>query len=77
MKISCSHCRGTGKVTFNGKFAETLVLLRKQPAEVNGAQLAALAGIAGTAMNNRLVWLEKHGFAIGRSFGRERLWKAK
>ena len=77
LTIQCSRCKGRGEVELNGEFAETLLLLRKQKEELNGASLAKLAGIHPTAMNNRLVWLERNGFATGRRYGRSRFWRAK
>ncbi len=57
--IRCHHCDGLGRLKLNGLAAETLKLLRKQPAEIHGAALAEIAGCAATAMNNRLAQLEK------------------
>jgi Mn-dependent DtxR family transcriptional regulator len=74
--IPCPHCRGTGLVELTGVYADTLLLLRAQSGEVNGADLARLAGVKGEAMANRLVRLERLGLAVGRRYGRERLWKA-
>lgn len=72
----CGHCKGTGYLELTGANAETLELLSGQEQEVNGATLARLAGCRETAMNNRLVVLERHGYAVGRLNGRERLWRA-
>lgn len=74
--ITCGHCKGTGKVEFNGAHADTLILLRHQKKEVTGTELAKITGCKGTAMNNRLAMLEKHGLATSRRYGRERLYKA-
>lgn len=74
--IPCGHCRGTGRIELTGIYAETLALLKKQRKPLNGAALAKLAGCKATAMNNRLVALEKHGLAEGILYGRERLWRA-
>lgn len=70
----CTRCRGTGQIEVTGEYADTLRLLKRQRKEINGADLARLAGIKGPAMNNRLVALEKLGLAFGRWSGQERLW---
>jgi DNA-binding Lrp family transcriptional regulator len=49
-----------------------MLLQRKRP--ISGADLARVAGINPTAMNNRLVELEKLGLATGTWAGRKRLW---
>lgn len=74
--IQCSHCAGEGYIELTGVFAETLELLRKQPTALNGVELAELAGCNPTAMNNRLVWLEGHGLAERKRYGRSSLWTA-
>lgn len=74
--IPCSHCDGEGFVELTGAYAETLSLLRGLPAALNGSELAKLANINPTAMNNRLVWLEGQGLAVRRRNGKESLWTA-
>lgn len=74
--VRCSRCMGDGEEILTGKRLSTLMLLRKQKGEVNGAALAKLAKIETTNMNNRLAWLESVGLAEGRKNGSERLWKA-
>lgn len=74
--IPCSHCSGEGHIELTGVFAETLALLRKQTKTLNGAQLAQIAKVNPTAMNNRLVWLEGHGLAERTRYGSKSLWKA-
>ena len=74
--ILCSHCDGEGYVELTGVFADTLELLRDQPASLNGAELAKIANCNPTAMNNRLVWLENKGLAERKRHGHESLWKA-
>lgn len=74
--IPCSRCNGDGYTEVTGAYAETLSLLRGLPAALNGAELAKLAGINPTAMNNRLVWLESNHFAERKRNGKESLWKA-
>lgn len=74
--VPCARCAGEGFTELNGSYAETLELLRKQKHELSGVDLAALARIKPTAMNNRLVWLEGAGLAKGRRYGQSRLWKA-
>jgi biotin operon repressor len=75
--VACPCCGGEGRVELTGTYRETLALLKRQRAEVNGAALARLAGCQETAMNNRLVRLERLGLAVGRRHGRERLWRAR
>jgi hypothetical protein len=75
--VACPCCGGEGWVELTGTYRETLVLLKRQRAEVNGAALAKLCGIKATAMNNRLIYLERLGLAVGRRNGRERLWRAR
>lgn len=72
----CPHCHGSGKVETTGVYRETLDLLAQQKDELNGAALAHLAGCKPTAMNNRLVALERLGLAARRPYGRQRLWRA-
>lgn len=74
--VPCSHCAGVGHTELTGVFAETLELLRKQRNALNGVELARLAGCNPTAMNNRLVWLEGHGLAERKRYGRSSLWTA-
>lgn len=74
--VPCTRCMGDGYCELSGEYLETLELLRKQRKELNGVELAALAKIRPTAMNNRLVWLEGAGLAHGRRYGRFRLWRA-
>ena len=73
--VLCRRCAGEGRIPLTGVYADTLSLLRKQKKELSGAALARLVSINGTAMNNRLTWLERHGLAVGRWNGHERLWK--
>lgn len=75
-KVPCTKCRGFGTYELTGNYRETLELLRKQRRELNGKELAQIAKIEPTAMNNRLVWLENAGLAHGRRYGKERLWRA-
>lgn len=74
--ISCSRCGGAGKIELTGVFAETLTLLRAQSAALSGVEMAQLANVNPTAMNNRLAWLEAHGFARSEWYGRSRLYRA-
>jgi len=77
----CGHCNGTGKIELTGVYADTLKLLKAETARragssVNGAMLGRVAGCGGTAMCNRLMALQKLGFAKSVAYGRERLWEA-
>jgi hypothetical protein len=74
--LQCTHCQGTGTIELTGVYAETLTLIIRRPG-LNGAELAKLAGCNGTAMNNRLKALERHGLATGTRFGRQITWKHK
>lgn len=74
--VQCSTCEGVGVVEMNGAFADTLVVLRRQKTELTGVELAKLMKVNPTAMNNRLVWLESHGLAVGRKYGPARFWRA-
>jgi Mn-dependent DtxR family transcriptional regulator len=74
--IRCAHCRGKGAVPLSGVYMETWAALRRQKERVSGADLARLMGVPETAMNNRLVALERHGLAEGEAYGRKRLWRA-
>ena len=75
-QIKCFHCGGAGVVSLTGCYAETLALLLKQRKPINGAEMAKLAGIKATAMNNRLNALERFGLARRNKNGRESLWRA-
>ena len=74
--VKCTRCRGTGKVELTGEYAETYALLLRQKAHLSGADLARLSRVKPTAMNNRLVAIERMGLAIGSTHGRKRLWRA-
>lgn len=71
----CPHCRGTGRLQLTGVYLRTLELLGEQSGPVNGSALAKAAGCKATAMNNRLIALERLGLAVGRRDGRQRLWE--
>ncbi len=73
----CTSCGGTGRVELTGVLAETLAVLRRQEAPINGANMAYLAGCTNMAMCNRLVALERLGLATSTRYGRERRWVAK
>lgn len=73
--VPCSHCAGEGWIVLTGVYADTLTLLKKQKKELSGVELAGIAKVNPTAMNNRLVALEGYGLATGRRYGRYRLWK--
>jgi len=74
--ITCSHCSGEGQIELTGVHADTLALLRRQSAMLDGVRLAKIAKVNATAMNNRLAWLEGHGLAERTRYGRVSLWKA-
>jgi len=74
MLTTCSKCGGSGHAEVTGVYESTFRLVRLHP-DCNGAQLAHAAECKETAMNNRLVWLERHGFVNGMWNGRERIWR--
>jgi hypothetical protein len=74
--VLCTHCGGTGTVELTGIYADTLTLLIRHPG-LNGAELAEIAGCKPTAMNNRLISLERKGVANGTRYGREITWTHK
>ena len=76
----CGHCKGRGTIPVTGEYSDTLYLLRKvfrSYDEITGAELADIAGIKPTAMNNRLAILEKFGFLRSRIWGRKRFYRIK
>lgn len=77
VEIDCSHCAGLGVVELTGVYADTLKFLRQQSKPLNGAELARLAGVATTAMCNRLIWLEARGLAVSERYGSQKRWRAK
>jgi DNA-binding transcriptional ArsR family regulator len=74
--VKCKFCNGNGKMELTGVCAETLDLL-DATGEASGADLAKAAGCKATAMNQRLSYLENHGLATSRRYGRKRLFKVK
>jgi len=74
--VQCSCCGGEGHVPLDGVFADTLKVLRKQRGEVTGAELSRAMKCKPTAMNNRLSYLQRHGFAVSRKYGRRRFYRA-
>ena len=74
--ITCGRCSGHGTVPINGVYADTLAYIRADGSERNGAEWARLIGCEHTAMNNRLVWLETHGFLASRQHGKSRIFWA-
>ena len=75
--ISCHRCAGTGRLVLTGEYLTTLIKLAALRREVTGAELGVIMGVAGTAMNNRLSVLEKHGLATKRQWGRKVLYQSK
>jgi hypothetical protein len=74
--ICCSACSGTGRVQVTGVYLETLHQLRHRCADGGYVIAHRDAGnyfdCAATALNNRLAWLEKHGFARSEKYGKQR-----
>jgi hypothetical protein len=48
--VSCGVCGGLGRVELSDVYTETLSILRKQHAPVNGAELARQARCTGVAL---------------------------
>ena len=78
-RIKCSCCNGKGTILLTGVYAETLKILRRlcrKPPRHGGYCVANvhqdLFGCNATALNNRLDYLEKQGFAKSYKFGRQR-----
>jgi DNA-binding transcriptional ArsR family regulator len=74
--IRCPHCSGAGRIALTGVYLVTFMALA-DAGETTGAKLARGLGAKPTAVNNRLVALERHGLATSRRWGRERLFRAK
>ena len=78
--VSCPHCAGRGVYKLTGIYAETLKGLRRLSARPEGYAVANMhAGWFGcnpTALNNRLRWLEEHGFATSEQYGRQRRYRS-
>lgn len=77
--VKCGTCSGKGRVRISGVYAQTLRILRRQTSK--GKAVVAnrdilLFGCQGTALSNRLAWLEQHGFARSKRHGRERQYRA-
>jgi hypothetical protein len=76
---TCSHCKGTGQAPIPDVYQVTLDKLQRMT-RVGTACVAVRAaeyfGCSPTALNNRLAWLERHGFATSERFGRERRYRA-
>lgn len=74
--VTCPHCQGSGKLRVTGIYAETLRGLRRWCASpgrfVVANRDATWFGCKPTALNNRLAWLEEHGFARSEKYGRQR-----
>lgn len=76
----CNCCGGTGRIRVTGVYAETLCILRRRchgGGFVVANQDAFRFDCKPTALNNRLAWLERHGFATSSKFGRQRRYVAK
>ena len=73
--VLCPRCGGSGRIEMSSPYAEALVILRAQVTELNGADLARLAGCNATAMCQRLHYLRQQGLAAMRTDGRQNLWR--
>lgn len=74
--VPCACCNGSGRIEISGIYADTLRLLRSVGGEIHGAELARRDGCKATAMNNRLAYLVRHGFAVERPYGRKKLYRS-
>ena len=75
----CGVCNGKGHVRIGGVYAETLRVLRRRTRAgkvVVANRDIEMFGCQGTALSNRLAWLEQHGFARSERIGRERRYQA-
>lgn len=72
----CPACSGTGLIPLTGVYADTLKtireLCRKRDDFIVANKHFDWFGCEPTALNNRLVWLEKNGFIFSERFGRQR-----
>lgn len=82
MVVPCPRCHGTGHIPLSAPYAETLALLQKQHDWISVKLLAGLMGVERTAMNNRMMRMEKLGLVRGRKatgaagVGGMKLWRA-
>lgn len=74
IRISCTCCKGTGKVVFTGVFAETFRgaerYLKRHPYLVAN-RAAPLFGCQPTALSNRLKRLETMGLLKAERYGKQ------
>ena len=73
IKVPCTCCLGSGKIALTGRYLETYRLLSHNPGAI-GADLARIAGVNPTAMNNRLSWLADKGLATFTQFGKKKMY---
>jgi hypothetical protein len=77
--MKCACCKGRGRVPLAKLYANTLAILRRQSRHgkaVVASRDAETFGCSGTALSNRLAWLQRHGFARSKLHGRERQYRA-
>lgn len=73
--VKCKQCNGKGHVPLTGVYLETLLLLLTRTAKglpTVANQQADEWGCKATALNQRLIALEKHGLARSERYGRQR-----
>ncbi len=73
LDVSCPHCQGSGLRKVTGAYFRTYQLVEANP-RLNGAQLAAIAKVKPTAMNNRLMAMSRLGLLQFEEDGRQKLW---
>ena len=75
VRIQCSCCSGLGMVSVTGRYLDTFKLLVHNP-NITGAELAKIADVKPTAMNNRLSWLADKGLATFVQDGKKKIYTA-
>lgn len=75
--VVCYCCDGIGSIPVTGVYLETLKTLRRWCARpgrfvVANRDYKQFGCKQPTALNNRLSYLERHGFARSEKFGRQR-----
>ena len=75
-RVKCSQCKGTGETDLPVHLEETLQLVRENPG-LGARDLGPMAGIAPSAMSNRLAGLEVFGFLLSKMDSKQRLYWIK
>lgn len=76
VRVECGCCRGAGTVLLSGVYLETYKVVRRLCKKKSGFVVSGRDcdsfNCKATALNNRLVALEKHGLVFSEQCGRER-----